>query len=162
MNMATIVIGIGNAVRTDDAVGLHAVRAIAARTRGRADVATQELHTGGIRLMEAMTGYRKAILIDATETQGGTPGTIRTVPAAGLLWTRNTHSMHDTSLPVALAFGSAAGLELPSEITVWTVEAEDIENFGETLTPAVRAALPRVVEQVMRQLDGDPSRSGPA
>jgi len=157
--MATIVIGIGNAVRTDDAVGLYAVRAIAERTRGRADVATQELHTGGIRLMEAMTGYRKAILIDAAETDGGTPGTIRAVPATGLLRTRNTHSMHDASLPVALAFGSAAGLELPAEITVWTVEAEDIENFGETLTPAVQNALPQVIEQVMQQLEGDPSRS---
>ena len=160
--MATIVIGIGNAVRTDDAVGLHAVRAIAARTRGRADVATEELHTGGIRLMEAMAGYRKAILIDAAATEGGTPGTIRAVPAAGLLRSRNTHSMHDASLPVALAFGSAAGLELPHEITVWTVEAADIENFGETLTPAVENALPQVVEQVIEQLGDDPSRSKPA
>lgn len=160
--MATIVIGIGNPVRTDDAVGLHAVRAIAERTRGRMDIATEELHSGGIRLMEAMVGYRKAILIDAAETGDGPPGTVRAMPATEVLRTRNTHSMHDASLPVALAFGRTAGLDLPGEITVWTVEAQDTGNFGEALTPAVHDALQRVVENVLRQLEGNPSRNGPA
>jgi hydrogenase maturation protease len=159
--MATIVIGIGNLVRKDDSVGIHAVRAVAQAIEGRRGVTARELPIGGMRLMEAMVGYDRAILIDAIQTEGGTPGAIYHVPAAELLRSRHAHSLHDASLAVALEMGRIAGLSLPRDITAWAVEAADVDGFGEGLTPEVGKAVPEVVRQVMRQLEPAITRSTP-
>jgi hydrogenase maturation protease len=159
--MATIVIGIGNLVRKDDSVGIHAVRAVAQAIEGRRNVTARELPIGGMRLMEAMVGYDRAILIDAIQTEGGTPGAIYHVPAAELLRSRNAHSLHDASLAVALEMGRIAGLSLPRNITAWAVEAADVEGFGDGLTPEVAKAVPEIVKRVMRQLEPAIARSAP-
>jgi hydrogenase maturation protease len=160
--MTTTVIGIGNTVRTDDSVGIQAVRRVAEAIRGRSGVTAQELPVGGMRLMEAMVGYDRAILIDAIQTEGGTPGAISKVSAVELLQSRNAHSLHDSSLAVAIELGRMTGLSLPRDITAWAVEAADVDDFGEHLTPDVAKAVPEVVKQVMRQLDSEIARSAPA
>ena len=146
MRTATIIIGVGNPVLTDDSVGLK----IAAELRNRG-LATAQVHSGGMELMETMTGYDRAIVIDAM-VSGRPPGTIRELGPADLPATRNAHSTHDASLPVALELGRMAGLRLPGEIRIWGVEAGDVVTVGEGLTPAVERAVPRVVERVMRDL----------
>jgi hydrogenase maturation protease len=151
--MRTIVIGVGNPVRGDDAVGIFAARDIARRTADRTDVEACELHVGGLRLMEAMAGYRKAIVIDAIRTEGGTPGAIYRIPLAELTSTRNSYSQHDESLSVALAVGREVGLELPGEVLTWAVEAGDVDNFSLELTGPVEQAVREVVEQVLGELD---------
>jgi len=149
--MATILIGIGNPVLTDDSVGLKIAAALRERLPGETAMATADLHCGGMRLMETMVGYDRAIIIDAM-VSGGRPGTIHALDAADLERTRNGHSTHDGSLAVALELGRMAGLLLPREIHIWAVEAGDVQSFSEDLTPAVAQAVPRVVARVMRQL----------
>ena len=161
--MGTIVICIGNPVLTDDSVGLKVASAVRERLQGRTAAAAAELHSGGLRLMETMAGYDRAILIDAIVT-GGSPGTIYALDLDDLPNTRNAHSTHDGTLAVALELGRLAGPELPGEIRIWAVEAGDVESFGEGLTSAVEQAVPRVVDYVMRQLGeqepGESRRSG--
>ena len=55
------------------------------------------------------------------------------------------------TLPTALTLGRQAGLHLPDDeaISLVGIEAEDILNFGETCTPAVAAAVPRAVADVL-------------
>jgi len=155
--MATVVIGIGNPVLTDDGVGVQAVRRVAEELAGSPGVATLEVYSGGLRLMEAMAGYDRAILIDAVVTPGGRPGSVYRLPLAGLWETRNSRSTHDAALAVALEFGRLAGLRLPAEVSVWAVEAGDTETFGERLTEPVERAVPMVVAGVLRELE---SRQG--
>jgi hypothetical protein len=59
------------------------------------------------------------------------------------------------NLPTALALGRQAGLPLPEDrnILLVGIEAEDILNFGETCTPAVAAAVPLTVVEVLQALD---------
>jgi len=45
------------------------------------------------------------------------------------------------------------GLNLPPQITIWAIEADDVETYSENLTPEVERAVPVVVEGVMRQID---------
>ncbi len=149
--MAPIIIGVGNPVLTDDSVGLKSVAALRCRLAGRSDVATAELYSGGLRLMEAMVGYQRAIVIDAM-ISGRPAGTIQSFTPADLPITRGIHSSHDGTLPEALALGHAAGLCLPRDIRIWAVEAGDVETLGEELTPAVATAVPVVVEHVLQDL----------
>jgi len=151
--MSTIVIGIGNPVLTDDSVGLEVARAIRERLVDDSIAATAELCCGGLRLMEAMAGYDRAIVIDAMVT-GRRPGTVRVVGQRDLPETRNTHSTHDGSLAVALELGRMAGLSLPREISLWAIEAGDVTSFGDRLTVPVERAARLVANEVVAQLRG--------
>ena len=101
--------------------------------------------------MEAMAGYDRAIVIDAM-VSGGRPGTIYVLGPEDLARTRNAHSTHDGEPGAALELGRLAGLRLPAEIRIFAIEAEDVERFGESLTPAVERAVPQVADEVMRHL----------
>jgi hydrogenase maturation protease len=68
--------------------------------------------------------------------------------------TQRSASVHDVNLPTALALGREAGMHLPEErnILLVGIEAVDILTFGEHCTPAVAAAIPLAVEEVVRAL----------
>ena len=151
--MATIVIGIGNPVLTDDSVGIKVVRALAEQRPAEKDTVIRELCAGGLRLMEALEGFEHAILIDAIVSNDGKPGSVYRLAPSDLRKTRNTCSTHDASLRDALELGRWLGLSLPRDIGIWAIEAGDVATFSEELTEPVRAAVPRVVEAVVRRLE---------
>jgi len=120
------------------------VRRVAARCP---ELVVAEAYAGGLRLMEAMAGYRRAVIVDAMTTGKAPPGTVvrMKVPHG----TRNLFCAHDGDLESALALGRDLGLSLPEEIEVVGVEAGDVETFSEELTPLVRAAVPAAVAAVL-------------
>lgn len=147
--MRTVIIGVGNPVRCDDGVGLHVARQLRARVGESVDVV--QLCAGGLRLVEAMVGYDRAVIIDAIAS-GGSAGTIYKLDPGGLRQTRNAASTHDGSLPEALELARAAGLDLPAEIRIWAVEADDLDTFSESLTPQVARAAVRVADRVWKEV----------
>ena len=157
--METIIIGIGNPVLTDDSVGLKIADRLEERLRGRSGVAVARLCCGGIRLMETMVGYERAIVIDAMSGGGGAPGSVYRLGPDSLAQTRNTCSTHDGAFSVALELGKAVGLQFPSTVRIWGVEAENLSDYGENLSADVERAAAGVVESVMRELDAAPSGS---
>jgi hydrogenase maturation protease len=150
--MSTIIIGIGNPVLSDDSVGIKIEHTLAHALRARPDVETRELWAGGLRLMEALKGHERAIIIDAIVTEGGKPGSVYTLKPTDLQQSRNTCSSHDAGFQEALELGTMLGLNLPPQITIWAIEAGDVETFSENLTRDVERAVPIVVEGVMRQI----------
>ena len=73
--MKTLVLGLGNPLVSDDSVGLRVAAELKPLLADRPDVDVDEDYWGGLRLMERMVGYRRAIVIDAICT-GAEPGTI--------------------------------------------------------------------------------------
>lgn len=152
--MRAIVIGVGNPLLGDDGVGIRVARELSRQIDGRRGVVVTELYAGGLRLMEAMVGFDRALVIDAMVTGSCPPGSVRRFAPEELGATRNLRCAHDTSLPAALAMGQMLGLALPGEIGVWGVEAACCEEFGEALTPPVAQAVPELVEELVRELEG--------
>ena len=150
--MSTIIIGMGNPVLSDDSVGIKVAQVLGHALQARPDVETRELWAGGLRLMEALKGHERAIIIDAITTDGGKPGSVYTLKLSDLRQSRNTCSAHDAGFQEAMELGAMLGLNLPSHITLWAIEADDVETFGENLTRDVEGAVPTVVAGVMRQL----------
>jgi hydrogenase maturation protease len=147
----TIVVGVGNPVLTDDAVGIHVARRLCGGVAGRPDVDVRELCLGGIELMEALVGYDRAIIVDAM-TAGGKPGTIyRSTPEA-LFESRNSGCAHNATLGEALMIGRTVGLPLPGAIHIIGIEPGDVATFGETLTRPVNEAVPLVVDELLAML----------
>ena len=156
MDERTLVVGLGNPILGDDGVGWEVARAVAARPEvaARSDVDVECLALGGLSLMEWLIDYERAIIIDAIQTRGGSPGAIYCAPldafpnhAAG-----HTTAAHDTSLHTALQMGRAMGASLPDDIDVVAIEAPRVYEFREELSPAVAAAVPVAAAAVLRLL----------
>jgi hydrogenase maturation protease len=148
----TIVIGLGNPILRDDSVGLRVVRALRSYLEGHPDVEVAEDSHGGLRLMERLIGFRRAIVVDAI-VSGARPGTLHVLTVEGPA-TQRSASAHDVDLPTALAVGRKAGAQLPESenILLLAIEAEDVLNFGEQLSPAVEATIPQAVGLILAHL----------
>jgi hydrogenase maturation protease len=157
--MKTIVIGLGNPIMTDDGVGIKIARELKDRLSSsngsnglNCSIDIVEAYAGGLRLMDELAGYDRAVIIDAMVTGRVSPGAVQMLPLSALISTRNMTCMHDTNIPTALELGSMLGLKLPEEITVFGIETKDVETFGEELTEDVEKAVPFVVDDVIRHL----------
>lgn len=146
----TLILGLGNPILTDDGVGIHVVRAVAAHVQP-ADLVFAEASVGGLRLLDTLTGYERAILVDAIQTPGSRPGQVYLLHPNDLRASLHSGSTHDLSLPGALALGRELGQVLPADeaVTIVAVEVEDVLTFGESCTPTVAAAIPGAVEMVL-------------
>lgn len=112
-----------------------------------------EDYWGGLRLMEHMIGFDRAVIIDAILT-GATPGTIHLLSPEDIPTQRST-SAHDVNLPTALALGHQAGAHLPASenILLIGIEAADVQTFDESLSPEVEAALSHAVDAALYALE---------
>ena len=72
--MWTLVLGLGNELAADDAVGLLVARAVRERIADAADVV--ESSASGMALIEIFDGYDRAIVVDSIRTGRSPPGTI--------------------------------------------------------------------------------------
>ena len=143
--MRTLVLGLGNPLLRDDSIGLRVVQELRTRLGDEPDIEVSEDYWGGLRLMERMIGFDRAIIIDAIRTDAE-PGTIHLLSPNDIPTQRST-SAHDVNLPTALELGRQAGAKLPksSEILLVGVEAADVQTFDEALTPELEIALPQAV-----------------
>lgn len=150
--MKTLIIGLGNPLVSDDSVGLRVAEILRERLADRTDIEIGEDYWGGLRLMERMIGYDRAIVVDAICTEA-TPGTIHRLTPVNIP-TQKTNSAHDLTLRMALELGRKADAHLPTDenIRLVGIEAEDVLTFSESCTPAVAAATPRAVEAVLEEL----------
>jgi hydrogenase maturation protease len=173
-----IIIGLGNPVLGDDGVGWRVADEVeaalkAAREAGKSvpAVRVERLAVGGLTLMETISGYDAAILIDAAQFPGRPIGEVRSCPFSELEGGGAGHldSAHDVSLDSALELGRRLGAALPASVDAVTVQIEARDAFAEGLSPAVEAAVPTAVSAVIglisrpgeRQPNGsDASRCG--
>jgi len=72
--MRTLVLGLGNELAGDDAVGVLAARAVREDLADAADVV--ESSASGMALIEVLAGYERAVVVDAIMTGKSAPGTI--------------------------------------------------------------------------------------
>ena len=149
--MRTVVVGLGNPILSDDSVGIQVAGVVRQRLAHDSAVDVIEAYAGGLRLMEAMAGYDRAIIVDAVKGNTLPAGTIQVFAPATATATRNTLCTHDGDLVTVLALGRDLGLKLPEQVEIVGIEAQDVERFSEALTPPVAAALPAAVDEVLRR-----------
>jgi hydrogenase maturation protease len=148
---AALVLGLGNPILRDDGVGWRVVEE-ARRLCPRADVEFDMVALGGISLMERLVGYDRAVLVDSIQTEGGAVGAVYKLTLDDLP-TLHADAVHDASLKAALELGRRLGVRLPWDIKIIAVEARDLLDFGETLSPLVAAAVPAAAALVLAELD---------
>jgi hydrogenase maturation protease len=154
----TIVIGLGNPVLGDDGVGWRVADEVERRLADAAGgpghlppIRVERLAVGGIALMETLSGYARAVLIDAAEFPGGECGDVRAWSLDELPTHATGHldSVHDASLSAALTLGRRLGAQLPDRIDAVTIQVQECDVFGETLSPQAEGAVGPAADLVL-------------
>jgi hydrogenase maturation protease len=150
--MKVAVLGLGNVLMRDDALGPYVVRRLEARYAFPDDVTLQDLGTPGLDLHPFITGQEALIIVDTVKSDGPA-GEIRTYRRDEIL--RHPPgprvSPHDPGIKEALLSLEFAATG-PSEVLLVGVIPGPVEA-GVGLSPAVRAAVERVETEVLGELE---------
>ena len=139
------VLGLGNEILADDAIGILAARGIQRRFGSAVEVVCSQ--ASGFDLLDELAGAECAVVVDAVETGAAPPGTlhifteqqVRAAPAS---------APHGVGLFEALAAARHLGLSVPKQLIIVGVEAADCVTVGGAMHPDVRAAAARVADAV--------------
>jgi hydrogenase maturation protease len=151
----TLVLGMGNPILSDDGFGLVVVERLNEQPLPEG-VSARASEVAGLRLLELMRGYDKVIIVDALCSGSRSPGDIARFSGDDFRGGHRYSSAHSIGIRTVLELGERLGYEMPSEVVAYAVEAEDVETFGEQLSPAVEAAVDEVIELVRREIEGAP------
>ena len=143
--MRTLIIGVGNLLRTDDGAGIHVINRLNAL---HPEIETVDAAMGSIEIIEAMRGYDTVIIVDAIETTAE-PGTIYRVNLTGGEQPPTITHSHGTDLPTILQLGRQLYPdEMPREIILLAIEAGDTTTISDEPTCRVRDAISQVVKTI--------------
>lgn len=150
-----MIIGCGNVLRGDDALGPILIRRLWDSVQIPRSVRLMDGGTSGMDVAFQMHKARNLVIVDACAT-GGVPGTVYCAPAQKLenLPQPGTMGSHDFRWDNALAFGKwLLGPHLPGDIDIYLVEVESTEMGEELSAPAQRGAevvLAHLKERIAR------------
>jgi len=148
--MKTLLLGLGNSILKDDAVGLKVARALGEKMTEK-DVQVEEASFANIEILETIGPYDRLIIVDSIKTSGGKPGELYSLRLEDLQATLHLSCPHDINLATALELGKRLGMHVPEEIRIYAIEVEDNQTFSETCTPSVERAIPRIVKEIAQR-----------
>jgi hydrogenase maturation protease len=140
-----ILIGLGNPIKSDDAVGLRAA---------------SELHRlfpefdldlscgGGLQVVDSMLGYEVAVVVDAMVTGRFPPGTAVRLDLEGDITTIRSGRVHGVNFIEAIEIAKTCGAKLPHTIVVYGIEVEDADTVGDEMSETLKEKLEGVVGQI--------------
>ncbi len=150
----TLVVGIGNAARADDAAGLVAARRVREMLAACPDmaepgrVAVVEHDGEGTNLVTLWEGHETVILIDAVSS-GAPPGSILRFDACSQPIPPQIRACSTHAFGVAEAVELARALgRLPPRLIVYGIEGRSF-SAGAAMSAEVEAALAVVAERVL-------------
>lgn len=148
--MAILVLGLGNLLMQDDAVGIHAVQQLQRDYRLPSQVQLLDGGTLGLDLLPYIEEAERLLIIDALEMRS-TPGSLHRLTGdevprafAGKL------SVHQMGLQDLLAVAELQGT-LPEQVVVLGVQAASVD-VGLELSAPVQQAFEPLLQSVLEQL----------
>jgi hydrogenase maturation protease len=148
-----LILGIGNPIRNDDAVG----RVVAERVNAalsaeeRQSIVVRNLDSGGWNLIPEVEGFDDLIVVDAYHAEDAVPGRVRALSASTFAASeRLPDSAHLISLSDALCLSKSLGYRTPSLLGAVAVDVTDsCMSFGQELSEEVEAVVPLAAEYVL-------------
>jgi hydrogenase maturation protease len=146
------VLGIGNLLWADEGFGVRCVEALQQRYEFADNVTLIDGGTQGIYLVQEVRDADILVVFDAVD-YGLPPGTLKVVEGAAVpafLGARKM-SLHQTGFQEVLAVAGLRGWQ-PEAITLIGCQPEILDDYGGSLSPVVRQALPDAVALAVRRL----------
>lgn len=164
--MKIAVVGLGNPILTDDAVGIRISETVQQKikrinltkdSKGEKEspapvsVRVFQDEVGGWDIIDLVEGFDILILIDAMTDRALKPGELRWYPGRVFSSIRLS-GIHSMDVFSALEFAGKHGIKVPQKVLVLGVGVKDIHTFSEQCTPAVAEAIPKGAAEVIKQI----------
>ena len=145
-----LILGIGNTILSDEAVGVRAVEALEAAYELPPGVQAMDGGTSSMEMMDDIAEVGLLIVVDALKA-GKPHGTLVRLAGEEIpVFFRQKLSPHQIGLPDVLASLEFAG-KMPKDIVIVGVEADNF-SLGLEMTPAIAARVPDLVAMVVAEL----------
>jgi hydrogenase maturation protease len=147
-----LVLGLGNDILCDDAVGLRLAEIMRRRFADRANVtviATQEV---GLGLLDLICGFDELIIVDAIQTSHAPPGYVHELDISHLVLLPGT-SPHFSGISEMLSLGKELHLQVPQHTRIFAIEVEDPYTLGHELSAELEEALPALTAQLEARIN---------
>src|SRR5271165_4161616 len=145
----TLVLALGNPIRSDDGVALAALSCLEEDPRVPASVNLLEGGTKGLELVSYVSGISRLLVLDAVDV-GAVAGTIVCLRSTELCSLPGKGNVHDLALADILNALRLLGQE-PQETVLLGVQPATTE-LGTSLSKSVEASVPFLVEAAVAQL----------
>jgi len=146
-----VVLGLGNVLWADEGFGVRAVEALHAGYAMAPGVEIVDGGTQGFALMDYVASARRLLILDAIDF-GLPPGRLKVLRDAEVpAWGSAKLSPHQTGFEELLAVAELRGTA-PESVVLIGVQPEQLDDFGGSLRPAVKARIPEAVAAAVREL----------
>lgn len=147
-----LVLGIGNLLWADEGFGVRCVDHLAAQWQVPEGVTVMDGGTQGLYLLPYVQGARRLIVFDAID-YGLPPGTMKRVEGDEVprFMGAKKMSLHQTGFQEVIAAADLTG-QLPESLLLIGVQPEELEDYGGSLRPVVKARLDDAVAMAVAQL----------
>jgi hydrogenase maturation protease len=143
-----LVLGLGNDILTDDAVGLHVVEAVRDRLGDEPEVEVRATTEMGLALLDEIIDREGLVLVDSVQTGRVPPGSLHEVGPEALREVF-TPSPHFLGVGETLSLAGLLGLAMPRQIRIVAIEVADPFTLGTHLTSAVESAIEPAAARVL-------------
>jgi hydrogenase maturation protease len=145
MGSGTLVLGIGNVLWADEGFGVRVVEALHAGWRFPGEVSFMDGGTQGLYLLPHVQQARRMLVFDAIDYHLA-PGMLQVVRDGDIpaYLGVGKMSLHQSSFQEVLSFAQLSG-RAPEHAALVGVQPAVLADFGGSLSPAVRAAIPDAI-----------------
>ena len=154
--MKTAIMGFGNPVRSDDAVGIYVIEQLREKISETEDISIFDMGTAAFEVLFGLKGHDKIILTDAVLNSNEPVGTLFKVPAEEVMKAPQDDPMvflHGMKWDQALSYTKKILQdEYPEDIQVYLVAIENTK-LEVDLSDIVKEAGDKVVQHILEDLN---------
>ena len=148
-----VVMGIGNLLWADEGFGIRCVELLQRRYEFADNVQLIDGGTQGVYLVHHVQGADRLLIFDAID-YGLPPGTMKIVEDADVpkYLGAKKMSLHQTGFQEVLALAQLTE-NYPERVVLIGCQPEELEDYGGSLRPSVRAAMEPALQQALSYLN---------
>ncbi|MDO6516544.1 hydrogenase maturation protease [Zobellia uliginosa] len=153
--MKTAIMGFGNPVRSDDAVGIYVIEELRKKLPETEDISIFDMGTAAFEVLFGLKGHDRIILVDAVLNSNEPVGTLFKVPAEEVVKAPQDDPMvflHGMKWDQALSYAKKILRdEYPEDIHVYLVAIENTK-LEVDLSDEVKDAGDKIVQHILEDL----------
>ncbi|MFK7814616.1 MAG: hydrogenase maturation protease [Maribacter sp.] len=154
--MKTAIMGFGNPVRSDDAIGIYVIEQLREKLPNPENISIFDMGTAAFEVLFGLKGHDKIILVDGVLNSNEPVGTLFKVPAEEVMKAPQDDPMvflHGMKWDQALSYTKKILQdEYPEDIQVYLVAIENTK-LEVDLSPIVKEAGDKVVQHILEDLN---------
>ncbi|MHA1303657.1 MAG: hydrogenase maturation protease [Candidatus Heimdallarchaeaceae archaeon] len=153
--MKTAIIGLGNPIVGDDAIGIRVLEYIKDKYTLPSSIEIMvDVSLSGIGLVELFRGFDKIIIIDSMQSGQFEPGTVMRLNPEQFLSALHVSDYHNMDFFTAYKFGQEIFEDLPDNenIVIIGIEIKFVQEFSDQLTKEIQEKFIEIVNQVYQEI----------